>query len=94
MEEEKRRILQLVSKKYTFDILKSLDAGEKRFKDLRQACSGEKMRAQRLRELEDAGLVSVTIIRAVRRPVSIYRLSKKGKLILDAAKTLGDSIRL
>ncbi len=82
MQEEKISLINFVSKKYTYRILKCLERGEKRFKDLKEGCEGEKMRVQRLKELESFGLIYVDVRRVGRRPVSLYSLSERGKNIL------------
>lgn len=88
MEEEKMKIIHFVSKKYTYDMLKSLKDGVKRFKDLKGACESEKMRTQRLKELEEFDLISVEVKRMGRRPVSIYKLSERGNNILKLVERM------
>lgn len=85
-------IFQLVAKKYAYDILKALKDNTKRFKNLKEACEGEKMRAQRLKELEDSGLITVDIKRIGRRPISLYKLSKSGREVLEAVEKMRDSL--
>ena len=83
-----RDILNLMSKKYSYKMLKGLEEGPKRFKDLSYACSGEKMRAQRLREFEDFKLLNVNLERMGRRAVSVYELSDAGRSILRLAEEI------
>ena len=85
-------MFQLIAKKYTYDVLKALEKYPKRFKDLVEACEGEKMRTQRLKELENSGLIAVDIKRIGRRPVSLYKLSKRGKSILEIVKKMRESL--
>lgn len=54
----------------------------KRFKDLKEVCEGEKIRAQRLREFEYFGLIDVNAKRVNKMPVSFYKISEKGKIVL------------
>ncbi len=83
----KRNLLSLIGKTYTYEILSALKE-EKRFKELAEACSIEKMRTERLKELENAGLVKVRLERIGRRPVSIYGLTESGKKILKLAEEM------
>ncbi len=76
------KLINFVSKKYTYNLLKLLATSPKRFKDLKEACEGEKMRTQRLKELEALALIKVNIKRVGRRPVSLYSLSEKGQIML------------
>ncbi len=92
MEEEQRRLIHLISKKYTYKMLKCLATGAKRFKELKRACEGEKMRTQRLRELEVVGLIRVDVKRVGRRPVSFYKLSKRGKTMLKSVDEMRGSM--
>jgi DNA-binding HxlR family transcriptional regulator len=75
-------VLNLLSKKYTYDMLKTLERGPKRFKGLSDACKNEKMRTQRLKEFENFNLITITPERVGRRSVSIYDLSDIGRRIL------------
>lgn len=69
-------------------MLKSLENSPKRFKSLSDVCEGEKMRAQRLRELESLELIKVRAKRVGRRATSIYSLSEKGKKTLRLAENI------
>ncbi len=81
-------ILKLLAKKYVFEILTALEEMPRRFKDLLTACEGEKMRTQRLRELENIKLIFVRVERVGRRPVSIYNISKRGREALRLIKEI------
>jgi DNA-binding HxlR family transcriptional regulator len=85
---KKDDVLNLVSKKYSGEMLRSLAESPKRFKDLADACRGEKMRAQRLREFEDFRLIKVNVERVGRRPVSFYELSDVGKRTLKLSEDI------
>lgn len=82
-----KSLLSIIGKSYTFEILSALKE-EKRFKELAEACPIEKMRTERLKELEKAGLVKVRLERIGRRPVSIYGLTESGKKILKLAEEM------
>jgi len=86
MIKKRKDVLNLLSKKYTYDMLKTLKHGPKRFKELSDVCRNEKMRTQRLKEFENFNLIKVTPKRVGRRSVSIYELSDVGKGILKLAE--------
>jgi DNA-binding HxlR family transcriptional regulator len=88
MIKKQKDVLNLLSKKYTYDMMKTLEHGPKRFKELSDACKSEKMRTQRLREFENFNLIEVTPKRVGRRSVSIYELSGVGKGILKLAEDI------
>lgn len=88
MRKREKDIMNLLSKKYTYKMLKSLDSSPKRFKDLADVCKGEKMRTERLKEFEQFSLIKVRPKRIGRRSVSIYELSDTGKNILKMAENI------
>lgn len=81
-------VIRLLGRKYTYDILKSLENRSRRFKEMADVCKGEKMRAQRLKELRSVELIKVRAKRVEGRPVSIYSLSEKGKRTIKLAEEL------
>lgn len=81
-------IIRLLGKKYTYDMLTSLGKCPRRFKAISDVCIGEKMRTQRLRELESLKLIKVGIKRIGRRAISIYSLSEKGRKALKLAEDM------
>ena len=88
MADRKKGIMHLIGKKYTYEMLRSLEKGSKRFKAMHDVCKIEKMRVQRLRELESLELIKVRAKRIGRRAVSIYSLSEKGKKALKLAENI------
>ena len=85
---KKGDVLNVLSKKYSYEMMNALREGPKRFKDLSRACNSEKMRAERLRELEDLDLLDISLERAGRRAVSVYSLSDVGKATLKLAEDI------
>ena len=83
---KRKNVLNLLAKKYTYKILKSLEKGPKRFKDLKFVCENEKMRTQRLRELEEFNMIKSQPKKIGRRAVCIYDLSNVGKTTLKLAE--------
>jgi DNA-binding HxlR family transcriptional regulator len=83
---KQKTVLNLLAKKYTCEILKTLENGPKRFKDLKSVCENEKMRTQRLRELEDLKMIKSQPKKIGRRAVCVYDLSNIGKTTLKLAE--------
>ena len=86
MTESAQGVFNLLSKKYTYDMLKSMEQKPKRFRDLERVCQNEKMRTQRLHEMEDVGIVKVKVKRIGGKAISVYGLSEKGKHTLKVAE--------
>jgi DNA-binding HxlR family transcriptional regulator len=71
--------VELIGRRWSGAILRALQHGIIRFSDLREAIPAltDKMLSERLRELEETGLVDRTVI--AERPVRVeYRLTPKG----------------
>ncbi|NOZ81863.1 MAG: helix-turn-helix transcriptional regulator [Candidatus Micrarchaeota archaeon] len=85
---KKRTVLNVLAKKYTYNILKALKERPRRFKDISQACANEKMRSERLKELEKFNLIKVRVERIKGRAVSIYEISEKGLKTLKLAEDI------
>lgn len=83
-----KNVMGLLAKKYTYNILKLLERDKKRFKDISAACAGEKMRAQRLKELEQMNMIKAKAERVGGRAVSFYSISEKGKKMLKIAEEI------
>ena len=88
MAERKKGVITLLGKKYTYEMLESLERSPKRFTEISDVCKVDKMRAQRLRELESLDLIKAKAKRIGRRAVSIYSLSEKGRKALRLAEEL------
>jgi len=88
MTKHESSVFRLLSKKYTYSMLKKLEEGPKRFKDFSDVCKGEKMRSQRLREFEKLSMVKVNLKREGRRAVSVYELSDIGRKTLKLAEDI------
>lgn len=85
---KEKTVLNILAKKYTYNILKSLKEKPKRFKDISNACENEKMRSQRLKELEKISLIKAHAERIKGKAVSIYEISEKGKQTLKLAEDI------
>ncbi len=82
-----KNVMGILAKKYTYDILKLLER-ERRFKDISKACESEKMRTQRLKELEQLNMIKAKAERIGGRAVSLYSISEKGRKILKIAEEI------
>jgi DNA-binding HxlR family transcriptional regulator len=85
---KQKTVLNLFTKKYTYEILKSLEKGPKRFKDLKFVCENEKMRTQRIKELEVFKMIRGQPKKIGRRAVCIYDMTDTGKATLKLAEEM------
>ncbi len=83
-----KNMMGILAKKYTYDILKLLEKDTKRFKDISSVCESEKMRTQRLKELEQLNMIKAKAERIGGRAVSLYSISEKGRKILKIAEEI------
>ncbi len=85
----KQGIFAAIGKAYAFEILLFLEGKSPlRFTDIHPACRQEKVRAQRLRELEKEKLIEVKMERLKGRAILRYSLSDKGERILQHMKEI------
>jgi DNA-binding HxlR family transcriptional regulator len=83
--------IELVGRRWNGAVIMAANEGARRFKEFRAAIPdiSERLLAQRLHELEDAGILVRDVIAA--RPVQIfYSLSKRGKELVAALEPLID----
>ena len=81
MNEDKFKIIMVLGKPYSMDIMQSLFESPKRFTDINKACPIEKTRAKRLKELTDEKLIEAVIKPISKRNFVHYKLTKKGENI-------------
>ncbi|MBI5252815.1 MAG: winged helix-turn-helix transcriptional regulator [Euryarchaeota archaeon] len=82
-------IFATIGKAYAFEILLFLEGKSPlRFTDIHPACKHEKVRAQRLRELEKEKLIEAKMERLKGRAILLYSLSNKGEKILQHMKEI------
>ena len=84
-----RYVLALISDKWTALVVGSLEAGPRRFSELRREIDGisQKMLTQTLRDLEKNGIVHRTIYAEVPPRVE-YRLTSLGKSLMQPLATI------
>lgn len=82
------RAIELIGRRWSGAIISVMFKGADRFCELREAIPGisDRLLTERLRELEDAGIVARTVSDA-RPPLVTYQLTEKGRAlapVLDA----------
>lgn len=77
-----KELISLLGEKYILDIMSSLDAGPKRYMQLKEACPIDPTLTKKLRKLQDAGLVGSEARIVEKKPVIHYILTKRGTTIL------------
>lgn len=82
------RLISLLGKKYTMEIIKTASESPKRFSGFPESCGSDKMKFQRLRQLEDKGILVVTAERISGRHYPLYKLSEKGRKILKISEEI------
>jgi len=84
------RTLHILSKKWTFLILLHLynSSEELRFSDIREAAPGitPKVLSERLKELEDEGIIERLVLEQTTPPKTMYRLTPCGVECVDIIK--------
>ena len=83
MQEKKSDI---ILQSYIIDILRALDKEPKRFLDLKKDVTNETTLSSKLTKLLEAELIEIVPIKTNRRYVNGYKLSPKGKKILNILK--------
>ena len=87
-------LTSLLGEKYILNILVALFEGEKRFADLVEACPNEKTRTAKLRKLEESRLIETISQRAGKRFFVHYKITLKGKNIIQEITKLEDQYSL
>lgn len=85
-----RRAAQLLGRRWTAEIIARLLPGPHRFRDIRRGVPGlsDRLLSQRLKELEEEGLV-IRKVDASARPVQVaYGLTERGQQLVTALDAL------
>ncbi len=82
MGKREHSVFILLSRSYTYRLMRSLESGQRRYRELEKACPIMKMRSQRLKELENSGMVSAQPVRDGGRAALLYSLTDKGRKVL------------
>jgi DNA-binding HxlR family transcriptional regulator len=88
--EELRRAAELLERRWLLSVLYAALAGAVRFNEFRQAIDGLPARTltERLRELEEAGLVARRVVDAS-PPYAEYRLTEEGRALAPVVEAIG-----
>jgi DNA-binding HxlR family transcriptional regulator len=84
------RAVELIGRRWTGAILRSLHDGETRFSDITESIPGlsDRLLSERLKELEAEGIVTRTVFPEI--PVRIeYRLTDKGRALGEVMDAIG-----
>lgn len=83
--------IELVGRRWVGAILRVLNGGPRRFNELLTAVPGlsDRLLSERLRELEEAGLVERSVDAAERPPRITYSLSTSGKSLESVIDAIG-----
>ncbi len=84
-----RRAADIVGHKWTTLVVRDLLSGKKRYSELQRSISGisPRMLAARLKELEDAGVVTRTVFPTV-PPTTEYELTRLGRKLEKVIRAL------
>lgn len=82
------KIITILGKAYSIELLEDLFNGPKRFSDLGESCRIEKTRSRRLKELKQHGLIETTALDRKARSFIHYRVTERGKQILEKVRRL------
>lgn len=89
--EEVRRTADLLERRWLLSVLYAALTGALRFSEFKQAIAGIPPRtlADRLRELEEAGVLERRVLTQSRPPVVEYRLTDAGRELAPVLEALG-----
>jgi len=81
-------IIPLLGEPYVLDILSSLNEQPKRYVDLSDVCPNEVTRTDRLRKLEDIGIITTQTEKIGKRTFVHYNLTDRGRAIFNEVKRI------
>jgi len=82
VDNQRQCVLNLIGKKYTYDLLYSVADKPKRFKDLSEIVSNKRTLSKRLAVLNSNGLIEKVLVKKKGGHLA-YSLTPKGKKILS-----------
>jgi DNA-binding HxlR family transcriptional regulator len=88
MKPSKEDTLRLIFEAYVLNILRSLTDRPKRFSELRKDVKTKRTLALKLNKLLDYGLIELVPLETNKRYANYYKLSEKGRILLDKIKKL------
>jgi DNA-binding HxlR family transcriptional regulator len=81
--------ISVLRMKNSYEILKELESGRKRFKDLKRKFTHSTL-AKRLSDLENCNLIIRKVDEKRKPPIVEYELTEKGRKILDFFKKISE----
>jgi len=85
----KWRLLREISRPYAPDILEALQNKPMRFTDLKSICKSQKTLTQRLRSLEECGMIALEMQNEKKRKARfLYVLTQKGKMAMGFVQNI------
>lgn len=81
-------LIKVLAQTYALDILEALSKKPLRYTDLENYSPNERTRSQRLKELENLGLISTASLKIGKRSFVHYELTSKGRSVLEKARAL------
>jgi DNA-binding HxlR family transcriptional regulator len=85
---ERLNIIRLIAQSYVLEILGELKR-PRRFKELRAVCGNKRTLSKKLDMLENIGFVETVAVKdQAGRYVNMYRITRRGKLLLVRLKQL------
>lgn len=82
----------MLAQTYALEMLEAVSKKPLRFTDLENYSPNERTRSQRLKDLEQAGLITTTSLKINRRFFVHYTATNKGRQVLQKAKELADGM--
>ncbi|AIF83347.1 putative transcriptional regulator [Candidatus Nitrososphaera evergladensis SR1] len=86
----KWKLVYMLAQTYALDMLEAVSKKPMRFTDLESHSPNERTRSQRLKDLEDAGLITTISLKINKRYFVHYTATNKGRQVLQKARELAD----
>lgn len=88
MESEEIDVLRIVLEQYVLDLMRNMSEKPKRFSELTSIIHNERTLSLKLVKLMDYGLIESVPIKRGRKHINYYKVSKRGKKVLDVLDNL------
>ncbi|MBI2151619.1 helix-turn-helix transcriptional regulator [Candidatus Woesearchaeota archaeon] len=81
-------VIEIIGKIGTLKILELLENAPRRYNQLKSSCSSDRTLSQRLKQLDECGLVEAISIKSEGRFFVHYKITERGKEILIKVKEM------
>jgi DNA-binding HxlR family transcriptional regulator len=85
---DKWALIRTLAQTYGLEILEALEEKPLRYTDLTKYGHNERTRSQRLKKLEDLGLISTASLKVNKRNFVHYELTDKGRQVMQRIKEI------